>query len=86
MELACELGLVYILELGDRLVCELGLAYVLELGDILVYEQGLDDRQVLVCVLEWRDNLEQAYELELEQHIPHKIHRQRNQYNDQQCI
>ena len=67
-----------------ELVCELGRAYILELGDRLVCEPELDDRQVMVCVLERHDSLELAYELELEQHNPHKIHRQRNQYSDQQ--
>ena len=71
---------------GMELVCELGRAYILELGDRLVCEPELDDRQVLVCVLERHDSLELAYELELEQHIPHKIHRRRNQYSDQRCI
>ena len=69
-----------------ELAYELELAYVLELGGRLVWQQGLDDRQVLVYAQERRDSLQQAYELELEQHIPHTIHRQRNRYNDQQCI
>ena len=69
-----------------ELVCELGMAYVLELGDRLAYGQELDDRPVLVYVLERHDSLELAYELELEQHIPHKIHRLRNLCSDQQYI
>ena len=71
---------------GMELVCELGLVCVLELGDRLVYEQELDDRQVLVCVLERRDSWELAYELGLQLHIPHKKHQQHNRYNDQQYI
>ena len=69
-----------------ELACELVLVYIQGMGDIRACEQGLDDTQVLVCVLERRDNLELAYVLELELHIPHKIHQQRNRYSDQQYI
>ena len=62
------------------------LAYELELDGRQAYELGLGDKQGLVCVLELDDKLEQACELELGQRILHKIHRQRNQYSDQQCI
>ena len=69
-----------------ELACELGLVYIQGLVDIQACESELDDTQVLVCVLERHDNLERVCELELEQHIPHKIHRRRNQYSDQRCI
>ena len=69
-----------------ELACELVLLYIQGMGDIRACAQGLNDTQVLVCVLERRDSWELAYELGLEQHIPHKKHQQHNRYNDQQYI